>query len=91
MIIDIMNYLLIDKIIKDALNEDIPFGDITTNSIVKDDSLATASLILKENGVICGLPIFNRVFEILGNVEFFLFVNEGDYFKKRQKNWDFKW
>lgn len=80
-----MNYLLIDKIIKDAINEDIPFGDITTNSIVKDDSLATASLILKENGVICGLPIFNRVFEILGNVEFFLFVNEGDYLKKGKR------
>ena len=32
-----MNYLLIDKMIKNALNEDIPNEDITTNSIIDKD------------------------------------------------------
>lgn len=80
-----LNYLIVDNIIKNALNEDIPFGDITTDSIVKDNSLATASLILKQDGVICGLPIFSRVFHILGGVEFIPLVDEGEFIKKGTK------
>ena len=48
-----MNYLLIDKMIKNALNEDIPNEDITTNSIIDKDSKSEIDLICKEEGVIC--------------------------------------
>ena len=39
-----LNYLIVDKIIKNALEEDIPYGDITTSSIVTKGSKAKASL-----------------------------------------------
>ena len=61
-----LNYLIIDKIIKNALEEDIPYGDITASSVVTKGSKAKASLIAKENAVICGLLLFERVFSICG-------------------------
>ena len=72
-----LNYLIVDKIIKNALEEDIPYGDITASSIVTKGSKAKASLIAKEDGIICGLPIFERVFAILGEVTFTSSVSEG--------------
>lgn len=72
-----LNYLIVDKIINDALKEDIPYGDITASSIVTNGSKAKASLIDKEDGIICGLPVFERVFTILGDVTFKSFINEG--------------
>lgn len=72
-----LNYLIVDKIINDALKEDIPYRDITASSIVTNGSKAKASLIAKEDGIICGLPVFERVFTILGDVTFKSFINEG--------------
>ena len=72
-----LNYLIVDKIINDALKEDIPYGDITASSIITNGSKAKASLIAKEDGIICGLPVFERVFTILGDVTFKSFINEG--------------
>ena len=76
-----LNYLIVDKIIKNALEEDIPYGDITTSSIVAKDSKAKASLIAKEDGIICGLPVFERVFTLLGEVEFVSLIEEGSVVK----------
>ena len=73
-----MNYLLIDKMIKNALNEDIPNEDITTNSIIDKDSKSEIDLICKEEGVIAGLDIFKRVFDILGDVDVKLFKEDGN-------------
>jgi nicotinate-nucleotide pyrophosphorylase (carboxylating) len=73
-----MNYLVIDKIIKDALIEDIPSEDITTNSIIDTKSISTVELICKEEGIIAGLEVFKRVFDILGNVEVELYKCDGD-------------
>ena len=72
-----LNYSIVDKIIKNALEEDIPYGDITASSVITSGSKAKASLIAKEDGIICGLPIFQRVFNLLGEVEFTAFINEG--------------
>ncbi|WP_291648070.1 carboxylating nicotinate-nucleotide diphosphorylase [Clostridium sp.] len=77
-----LNFLIVDKLIKEALLEDSPYGDVTTSSIVRDEKKASSDLIVKENGVICGLPIFIRVFEILGEVEFKSYVKEGDFISK---------
>lgn len=76
-----LNYLIIDKIIKNALEEDIPNDDITSSSIVTRDSKAKVSLIAKEDGIICGLPIFERVFSILGDVDFIPLISEGSKVK----------
>lgn len=65
---DITNKLVVDDLLKLALKEDITSEDITTNSIIKDDKTkATVDLICKEDGIIAGLNIFARVFEILDN------------------------
>ncbi|MCE5221007.1 MAG: carboxylating nicotinate-nucleotide diphosphorylase [Clostridium sp.] len=73
-----INYLVVDKIIKDALIEDIPSEDITTNSIIDEKSISTVELLCKEEGIIAGLEIFKRVFDILGNVEVELYKCDGD-------------
>lgn len=76
-----LNYSIVDAIIKNALEEDIPYGDITTSSLVTKGSNAKASLIAKEDGIICGLPVFKRVFTILGQVEFISLFEEGSRVK----------
>ena len=73
-----MNYLVVDKIIKNALIEDIPSEDITTNSIIDNKSTSTVELLCKEEGIIAGLEIFKRVFDILGNIEVELYKFDGN-------------
>ncbi|MGN0144264.1 MAG: carboxylating nicotinate-nucleotide diphosphorylase [Clostridium sp.] len=73
-----MNYLAVDNIIKNALLEDIPNEDISTNSVVDLKSVSTVDLLCKEDGIIAGLDVFKRVFEILGDVEVELYKNDGD-------------
>ena len=80
-----MNYLVIDKIIKDALIEDIPSEDITTNSIIDEKSMATVELLCKEEGIIAGLEVFKRVFDILGNVNVELYKCDGDKVYPKEK------
>ncbi|HBJ1649432.1 carboxylating nicotinate-nucleotide diphosphorylase [Clostridium botulinum] len=73
-----MNYLVIDKIIKEALLEDSPNEDITTNSIIKESSICTVDLLCKEEGILSGLEVFKRVFDILGNVQIEFNKKDGD-------------
>ena len=73
-----INFLVVDKIIKEALIEDIPVEDISTNSVISEDSISTIDLICKEEGIIAGLKVFERVFKILGDVEVTFFKNDGD-------------
>ncbi len=76
-----LNYSIVDTIIKNSLEEDIPYGDITSVSLFTKGSNAKASLIAKEDGIICGLPVFKRVFTILGQVEFISLFEEGSKVK----------
>ncbi|MBN7573803.1 nicotinate-nucleotide diphosphorylase (carboxylating) [Clostridium sp. 2-1] len=73
-----INYLVIDKIIKDALIEECPNEDITTNSIIGEESISTVELICKEEGIVAGLEVFKRVFDLLGNVEIEFYKRDGD-------------
>lgn len=73
-----MNYLAVDNIIKNALLEDIPNEDISTNCVVDEKSMSTVELLCKEDGIIAGLNVFKRVFEILGDVEVELYKKDGD-------------
>jgi nicotinate-nucleotide pyrophosphorylase (carboxylating) len=54
-----------DKLIMMALEEDISSEDVTTNSIMKDYVKGTVDLIVKEDGILCGMDVFERVFELL--------------------------
>ncbi|WP_459482394.1 carboxylating nicotinate-nucleotide diphosphorylase [Clostridium saccharoperbutylacetonicum] len=80
-----MNYLVLDKIIKTALLEDIPNEDITTNSIIDEKSMATVELLCKEEGIIAGLDVFKRVFDILGNVEIKFCKHDGESVYPKEK------
>ena len=80
-----MNYLVVDKIIRDALIEDTPNEDITTNSIIDEKSTATVELLCKEDGIVAGLEVFKRVFDILGNVEIEFYKNDGDKVNEKEK------
>lgn len=73
-----MNWLIIDKIILDALREDVSGEDITSDSILSDFSKSKVDLLAKENGIIAGLEVFNRVFTLLGNVDVEFYKHDGD-------------
>jgi nicotinate-nucleotide pyrophosphorylase (carboxylating) len=80
-----MNWLLAEDIIKKALNEDIYYEDITTNSIVTKDSNSIVDLIAKEDGIIAGTEVFKKVFTILGNAKADIYVDDGNEIYKGQK------
>lgn len=54
-----------DDLIMTALKEDMPLGDITTDNIIDPKSTSSARLIAKENGIIAGLDVAERVFKVL--------------------------
>lgn len=70
--------ILIDKYILAALREDMTSGDITTDSILKDEK-AEVNLRAKDQGILAGLDVFKRVFEILDeDVTFEFYFSDGD-------------
>ena len=78
------NNFEIDNIILNALKEDMPFGDLTTESIIHEDQVSEASIIAKEDGVIAGTRAFGRVFELLdAGIEITYYVNDGDKVKPK--------
>lgn len=71
--------LNVDNLLLQALREDITSEDITTNAIMKEDKIGNAQLICKEDGVIAGLDIFKRVFELLDDkMVMKAYVKDGD-------------
>ena len=83
---DITMKMNADKYILSALQEDITSEDITTNSVMPEAKAGEVELICKEDGVICGLGVFGRVFELLDeNTVFECWVKDGDEVKKGQK------
>lgn len=77
-----MNWFLIDKIIESSFIEDIPNSDITSESIIPQSQNCTIDLIAKENGIVSGLLVFKRVFDLLGNVNVNLNYSDGDAINK---------
>ncbi len=74
-----MDWDKIDSIIKNALNEDVGSGDITTDTIFPPDAKCEAQIIAKEKGIIAGIPIAKRVFQELDpEVSFSRNSNDGD-------------
>ena len=57
--------LNMDPAIINALREDVTSEDVSTNAIMRQPQLGKAELICKQDGIICGLDVFARVFEIL--------------------------
>lgn len=81
----ITNAVNSDALIKSALAEDITSEDVTTNAVMREAVQGEVQLICKQDGIICGLYVFSRTFELLDaatKCEFF--VKEGDAVRKGQ-------
>lgn len=84
-----LDNFVIDDYIKQALNEDLRYGDITTDSICADLDVPNFTIYLttRADGVLAGRRVFERVFEILANdsvkVEFYF--SDGDTIRKGDK------
>lgn len=75
-----------DELILSALREDITSEDITTNSVMREYQLGEVELICKQDGVIAGLDIFKRTFELLDSKTKVTFTKkDGDTVKNGDK------
>jgi len=78
--------LNVDPLILGALKEDITSEDVTTNSVMPNTKKGEVDLIAKEDGIICGLQIFERTFKLLDpKTEVIFNVTDGDKVKKGDK------
>jgi nicotinate-nucleotide pyrophosphorylase (carboxylating) len=67
-------------VVRRALAEDMPWGDVTTETLVPDGTEATGRFMVKEDGVVAGLTVAALVFEELdASVEFFPSVDDGSF------------
>jgi nicotinate-nucleotide pyrophosphorylase (carboxylating) len=78
------NRLLADasiiRLVQIAINEDVGSGDVTTELTVPSDAVAAARFIVKQDGIICGLPILDLVLrQFSKDINLELKVDEGDY------------
>ncbi len=79
----VTNAINADELIKMALREDITSEDVTTNAVMPEKVFGKVELICKQDGIICGLPVFERVFKILDeSTEINFKVKDGDAVKK---------
>lgn len=75
-----------DHLIMEALKEDISSEDVTTNSVMKEVVKGEVELICKQDGIIAGLGVFRRVFELLNDqMEITFFCKDGDEVRKGEK------
>ncbi len=76
----------VDELILSALQEDISSEDITTNSVMKEYQLGEVELICKQDGILAGLEVFKRVFELLDpETECILTKKDGELAKNGEK------
>lgn len=75
-----------DDLILQALREDITSEDITTNSVMPHFQMGEVELICKEDGVIAGLEVFRRVFQLLdAKTDITFSCQDGDRVKKGER------
>lgn len=75
-----------DELILSALREDISSEDVTTNSVMQGFKKGEVELICKQDGVLAGLGVFSRVFELLDkDTEIILNYKDGDFVKNGDK------
>lgn len=68
----------IDNIINTALAEDINYIDVTADNLIPEDHTAEAYFIAKDTGILCGIDIAARVFDLAGgNVEKKILLHDG--------------
>ena len=81
-----LNRFFIEEHVKNALNEDIGFGDITTDYLTTEEDRMSCTLNTRVDGIFCGRSVFETVFKVLSdkvNIKFYF--NDGDVIKKGDK------
>ena len=77
--------------VKSALQEDIGFGDITTENLATEEDFLNAELNTRTDGILCGIDVFKTVFETLSDkIEIKFYFKDGDRIKKGDKIADLK-
>lgn len=78
--------LNVDPLILSALKEDITYEDVSTNAVMPGSKMGEVNLIAKQDGILCGIQVFERVFSLLDNTtKFNVFFKDGDTIKKGEK------
>lgn len=73
----------IEDHVKQALQEDIGFGDITTENLAEESDILSGALNTRSDGVLCGTEVFKTVFKILSpDVKLKFYFKDGDLIKK---------
>lgn len=81
-----MDFFQVDEIIKRALVEDIGWGDVTTESIVPVEHSSLGVFYFKQDGVLAGLPVAERVFRLLNpEVTFVPLKEDGDFIREGEE------
>lgn len=77
--------LQVDPLILSALREDITSEDVSTNSVMPTATMGEVELICKEDGVLCGMQVFTRVFTLLDDkTAFEIYASDGEQIRKGQ-------
>lgn len=77
--------LNVEPLILSALQEDITSEDVSANCVMKKPQMGEVDLICKQDGIICGLQVFERVFTLLDeNTKAEFFVEDGEEVKSGQ-------
>ncbi len=81
-----LNKFFIEEHIKNALNEDIGFGDITTDYLTEESDTLKCSLNTRVDGIFCGRDVFETVFKILcPEIDIKFYFKDGDKIKMGDK------
>jgi len=87
----VLSKFYVEDHIKRALQEDIGFGDITTENLAADGDYLNAELNTRCDGVLCGCNVFKQVFDVLSDEIYIKFYfKDGDLIKKGDKIADIK-
>lgn len=82
----LLHDFIIKKHIESALEEDIGFGDITTDFLASEKDTLSGSLNSRSDGVLCGCQIFEKVFKTLSyDVKIKFYFKDGDFIAKGDK------
>lgn len=77
-----INNINVDEHILNAIKEDITSEDVTTMAIMKEKQQGEVQLICKEDGILAGLSVFRRTFELIGKIEMQTSYKDGNEVKK---------
>lgn len=78
--------LNVEPLIRSALREDITSEDVSTNCVMPEPRLGEVDLICKQDGVLCGMQVFARVFTLLDeSTQITTFARDGEEIKAGQR------